>query len=169
VRTLQHTSKRDIVFAVLRLTTRKLLIWVLDGIEAIKTPEDLRSRLDSLPPMSKRDEAIALFISKSLPQLLRFGLKILAKSAASTLPQLQTGRPKVIPLQRAHDVLDYVSLLHRKGCSWEIAKQRAAERFGCNIRTIERLWSKRESIELDNAPIAVSVDDVINYLGSDAK
>jgi hypothetical protein len=119
--------------------------------------------------MSKKDEAIALLISKSLPQLLRFGLKILAKSAASTLPQLQTGRPKVIPAHKAGEVLDYVSLLHRKGCQWEIAKQRAAQKFGCNIRTIERLWSKRESIKVNDLPIAVSMDDVIKYFGSEAE
>ena len=41
-------------------TTAKLLRFVSDGLDAIRTPDTLRETLDSLPPLSRRDRTANL-------------------------------------------------------------------------------------------------------------
>lgn len=145
-------------------SAEKLLGWAHNGIQSIRTTDDLRAALDSVPPLTKREEAIALFLMNQLPQVIRMGLKIAAKKAAFTLPALQTGRPPAIPARKSGEVLNYIALLHRKGCTLDAAQMRSARKFGCSLRTIERLWSKRESVEDEDEIVEVTMDDALNYL-----
>ena len=147
-------------------TTRKLLEWANENVKSIQTLDGLRTVLDSCPQMSKREEMIGLFLTNRLPQVIRFGLKIAAKKAVETIPAMKGGRPPAIPPQRVYEVLDYVSTLHRKGCSWEAAIRRTAMRFEISERTIERLWSRRESISDDDVMPEVTFEDAIGYLVS---
>lgn len=147
-------------------SARKLIAWAYDRVQSIQTLDDLRAVLNSCPPLSKREEAIALFLVSHMPQVVRFGLKFAANKAASTLPALKGGRPVAIPASEAREVLDYIALLYRKGCSFEVAKNRAAQKFGCHLRTVERLWSKRALIEDKDQPIEVKIDDVLEYLST---
>ena len=74
-------------------SARKLIGWAYERVQAIERIDDLRSTLDSMPPLTKRESAIALFFVNHLPQFIRIGLKMAAKKAASDLPSLPPGRP----------------------------------------------------------------------------
>jgi hypothetical protein len=147
-------------------TTKKLLEWAYQNIQSIQTRDGLRAALDSCPPMSKREETIALFISAGLPLLIRTGLQIAAKKAAATIPAPKGGRPSAIPPQKVGEVLDCVAGLIRRGCTVEAAIYRTAQRFGGSERTILRLWAKRGSMTDDELTPAVTVDEVIEYITS---
>jgi len=43
-------------------TTAKLLRFASDALDAIRTPDTLRETLDRLPPLSKREKTIVLFL-----------------------------------------------------------------------------------------------------------
>jgi hypothetical protein len=144
--------------------TSKLLAYFYEHIESMKTPDDLRALLDRCPPMSRYEKALALVLAQNLHHVLRLGLKAAAKKAASDLPA--GGRPSALANDKALEALDYVSKLNRKGYPFEVAKSRAAHNYGCSVRTIERLWAKRESISEEMLP-DVTIEDALRYLTSD--
>lgn len=148
---------------------RKLIAFVYEGVNSMKTPDELRLLLDSFPALSKREELIGLFIAQNLPGILRLGLKLAAKKAASDLPGLKSGRPPALSLQQVHEALDYVSKLNRQGCPFEVAKLRTGQRFGCSPRTIERLWKGRAAFADDSPVIAPTIDEALSYLISPAE
>jgi len=133
-------------------------IMVNNFIQPIQTIEDLREALDSRMSLSKKEQAYLLFALENMPQLLRFGISAIAKKAASTLPQPTVGRKPALTAQQAQEALDYVSQLNRKGTPMAAAKQRAAQKFACGRRTIERLWANRESIPVEEPP---TIQDIL--------
>jgi hypothetical protein len=148
-------------------TTKKLIEWAHQNVEAIQTRDGLRAALDACPPMSKREELRALFIAAGLPLLFRTVLQMAAKKVAGTIPAPKGGRPPAVPPQKTGAVLDCVSGLIRKGCTVEAAITRTALRFGSSERTVERLWAKRGSISDDEMLPEVSMDEALLYLTSD--
>lgn len=123
----------------------RLFRFVSEGIEAMRTPDKLRETLDSLPPLSRRDKTILLFLATHLPHLLRWGLKWMAEDAVHTLPAMNGGRPNAMTSDEVQEALDYVVKLLRQGVSLDIAKLRASQKFGCSLRTIDRYWAAREN------------------------
>jgi hypothetical protein len=143
---------------------RRLIAFAHEGVESMKTLDELRALLDKIPPLTKREEVIGLLIARNLPGILRLGLKLAAKKAATNLPSLNNGRPPTLSSQEAHEALDYVSKLNRQGCSFEIAKLRTAQRFGCSLRTIERLWKDRAALLEDQPAHEPTMDEALSYL-----
>jgi hypothetical protein len=127
----------------------KLTNWLSNGLRSIQTIEQLRQTLDSCEPISKAEEKLALFALEHMPSLVRVGLKLAAKKAAATLPPPPSGRPSALDASGKEAVLDYIAELIRKGASMEAAKLRAAQKFNCSKRTVQRLWTNRESIAED--------------------
>jgi hypothetical protein len=72
---------------------KTVLEFLLKGVDSIQTKEDLRTALTQLQLESRHEERVALFVMNQIPHLLRFGLKLAAKRAASTLPSIPGGRP----------------------------------------------------------------------------
>jgi hypothetical protein len=143
---------------------RKLIAFAYEGIDSMKTQDDLRAGLDSCSPLSRREELIGLLIAQNLPGILRLGLKLAAKKAATDLPILNSGRPQALSSQEARDALDYVSRLNRQGCPFEAAKSRTAQKFNCSIRTIERLWKDRSILLSDQETPDVTIDEALRYI-----
>jgi hypothetical protein len=141
-------------------TTEKLLRFVSGGLDAIRTPDTLRETLDSLPPLSRRDRIILLFLMAHLPHLLRWGFKKMAEDAVRTLPAMNGGRPSAMTADQVQEALDYVSKLVRQGVSLEIAKKRAGQKFACSLRTIERYWATRGEPTEDTP----TIDEAISVL-----
>jgi hypothetical protein len=110
---LKTAGARDYVSGMEQ--AKKLIAFAYEGIESIKTPGDLRAALDSCPPLTKREEIVYLLLAQNLPALLRLGLKIAAKKAATDFPTLNSGRPPALSKQQAGKALDYASKLHRLG------------------------------------------------------
>ena len=138
----------------------KLIEFIQDGVQSIQTKDGLRKMLDSWLPMSKSEEKVALLALKLLPQLLRIGLKGAAKKAETTLPALPGGRPRAVSADKTQEALNHVSELHRKGCTFKVAKDRASMKYGLSQRTIERMWLNRESIQ----EVEPTVDDVLRFI-----
>jgi hypothetical protein len=146
--------------------TSRLAAVVHESVESMKTLNDLRIMLDKLPPLSKQEEKIALLVARNLPGVLRFGLKLAAKSAAADLPALNSGRPPALSSQQAHEAIDYVSKLNRQGCSFEVAKSRTAQKFACSLRTIERLWKERASFLDNEEEPDATIHEALRYISS---
>ena len=121
-------------------------------LQSSQTIEGLRKTLDSLVQLPENEEAMLLSMFENLPMILRIGLTAVGKKAASTLPPPSGGRKPAFTARQSQEALDYVSQLNRKGTPMAAAKQRAAQKFQCGRRTIERLWANRESIPLENQP-----------------
>jgi len=136
-------------------------IMVNNFIQPIQTTDDLREALDSRMSLSENEQAYLLFTLENLPQMLRMGISAIAKKAASTLPPPSAGRKPALTAAQAQAALDYVSQLNRKGTPMPAAKYRAAQKFGCSRRTIERLWANRESIPVEEPP---TIQDILTML-----
>jgi hypothetical protein len=143
--------------------------WVIfanNFIQSIQTIEDLRETLDSRTKLSEKEQAYLLFALENMPEILRVGIIAIAEKAASTLPPPSAGRKPVLTALESQAALDYVSQLNRKGTPMPAAKQRAAQKFGCSRRTIQRLWAKRESIPLEDQPTIRDLFTMIFKLGA---
>ena len=132
----------------------------------VQTLEDLRRVLDDCPAPSKIEAMTAVFVANHLPHLIRIGMRSAAQNAASTLPAPSGGRPPALSPNKTREVLDYVSLLHRKGCTLEASVQRTSLRFRVSVRTVERLWAKRELLSDEDSLSAPTVKDALRYLSS---
>lgn len=140
----------------------KLLRFGLDGIERIRTRDALRKTLDASDQMSKHEQKLFLVFVKLLPQIFRLGLKKAAKDAERNLPALPGGRPRAATGNETKTIIDFVAKLHRAGVEFKVAKKRASMKFDVGLRTIERLWSKRATIE-EYEP---TVQDVITSIST---
>lgn len=139
--------------------------FVNDGLRSLKSVDDLRKTLDSMPDLQKHEEAIMLLLMKQLPQVIRIGLKMASNKAKSTLPSPSGGRPTVFSAEETLKVVNCVAELHRRGSSLEVAKSRTAQKFGCGLRTIERLWANRGAIP-DDEP---TIDDAFKFIAQNQK
>lgn len=137
-----------------------VLEYFANGARSAQTLDGLRNVLDGCEPLSKSEEAIALFAMRDLPSLLRVGLKMAAKKAAADLPAPPGGRQPVLTAQQAKEAVDYVWELTRKGASMDAAKLRACQKFGCSRRTLDRLCANRDSTPEDKPTMA----DIIKRL-----
>lgn len=140
----------------------KVLAFFCERVEAMKSPDELRTLLDRLPPMSKHEEMIALVLAQNLHHVFRLGLKAAAKRVATDFPI--GGRPPALSNQDARVALDYVSKLNRQGCPLEVAKSRTAQRFSCSVRTIERLWAQRARFFGEAAAPEVSLEEALHHV-----
>lgn len=102
--------------------------------------------------LSERDQALLLFALENLPQIMREVAAVVAEKAASTLPPPNGGRRPVFNAKDSQKVLDYISHLYREGYSMPNAKKRAAKRFGCSRRTVDRLCANCKSVPLEEPP-----------------
>jgi hypothetical protein len=137
-----------------------LIEFARNGVQSIQTIEGLRTALDSWPPMSRCEEKIMLLLMDQLPQVLRIGFRMVAAKAKATLPAPSGGRPRATTANKTQEVLDFVSELFRKGSRLRVAQARAAKKYGLSPRTIERLWSNRESIPEDEP----TIDDALMFI-----
>jgi hypothetical protein len=85
------------------------------------------------------------------PLLLRWILMQLNQSAQTSLPTVSNRRPAVSGKTQG-DIVRFVNELNfQHDVMLEDAKRRAAKRFGCSVRTVERYWRERKKI-LENGP-----------------
>jgi hypothetical protein len=129
--------------------------WILflhNFLQQHRTIESLRDALINESSLTERDESLLLFALENLPQMVREGLTVIAAGAKATLPPPRAGRRRVFTAADSKKVLDYVSYLNRSGATMPIAKVRAAQKFGCSKRTIDRMWTDRKSTFSEGPP-----------------
>jgi len=121
-------------------------------IQPIETVQDLRETLDSRMSIPEREQALLLFALENLPEILREGVTTLKKKVVSSLGPRPGGRKRAFTAQESQEVLDYVSKVNREGASMPAAKRRAAQKYHCSPRTVDRLWKNREFIAKEEPP-----------------
>src|SRR3954452_11149386 len=80
------------------------------------------------------------------------------KSKANGTPP--GGRPNVFNARESLELVNYIAQIHRKGSSLEVAKSSSAQKFGCSLRTIERLWASRAALPDDER----TIDDAFEFI-----
>ena len=110
--------------------------------------------------MTEEDSAIVPMIFGNMELLVRLLIEEGVKQVVADLPAYPLGRRRVLSLDESQKMLDFISGLHRKGTPLKTAKFRASQKYGCSLRTVERLWSKWDSIP---AP-EFRADDALKYL-----
>lgn len=129
---------------------RRLLAKLTAMFDAVRTPELLTQQLDEAE-VTQEQEWLLLALVQFGPQLVRFIFRNLHRTAEATLPDIPNRRP-AIDASAQVQLLSFVNDLNfNHGVELEAAKRRAALRFGCGVRTVERYWSGRTEI-LANGP-----------------
>ena len=127
-----------------------------------ETKEKLRETLESVPPVSRAEEKVVLLAMKSLPFLMRFGLKMLADKAARDLPALPGGRPPALTAEGRRQMVAFIAGLFAKGTPLKAAKIRAGQRFGVGRSTVEQVWTSRAE-DFEDEP---TWKDAVDYLAT---
>lgn len=121
-----------------------LLSRLQDFMESIRTKDALRSALASAEAPTKVEERMILFFIRHSPQFVRIVSGLAVSKFLAALPAFAPGRPEKIRAEDGEELLDLISALQRKSVPLGAAKRRAAQRFGCSLRTVERLWKGRK-------------------------
>lgn len=155
-RSLGGTSLQDGIEMARR--TLAMLTALLDGV---KTPELLAKGLDGLE-VNPDMEGLMIQAAANGPLLLRWLAMKFNQSAEASLPRVPNRRPAVsgktqVEILRFVNELNFLYDVHLGD-----AKQRAAQRFGCGVRTVERYWRQRKKI-LENGP-QLHFHDLLNEL-----
>lgn len=129
----------------------RLVSCLLQLMESIRTKEALRTALDSLETPTKSEERKILFAIRYMPQFIRITSGLAITKFLTALPAFAPGRPQRMTAEEGEKLLNFISGLHRQGVPLGIAKQRAAARFHCSVRTVERLWGERGETREDCA------------------
>jgi hypothetical protein len=143
-----------------------MIVFANNFIQEIRTVEDLRKKFDDRMSLSEREQAVLLIALENLPQMVRLGLTAFTQKFVSILPPLTTGRKPAISSGQAKEVLVYVSQLNLQGVSMPIAKTRAAQKFGCSRRTIDRLWANRSALTSESPPTIQELIDMLLRQGN---
>lgn len=125
-----------------------------------------RETLDALlkqAQLSADEEQMFITMVENLPSLIVFGLTMVSTEAAKTFPVTNTGRPKSLEVKTRRSVCDYIAKLFSEGTGLKIAKQRAADKFGVSLSTVERTWAERKK---GHKP---SLNELIDFLKSPSK
>jgi len=129
---------------------RKALAFLTQLFDSIQTPELFAKGLDELQLTNEQENLLVQGIAAA-PLLLRWLAKDFIETTQETLPALPNRRPRVSAKNQL-EILGYVNKLNfQQRVPLEIAKQRAAIRFHCSTRTVERYWHLRQEI-LENGP-----------------
>jgi hypothetical protein len=153
-RALGGTSIQDGVALV-----RRILAKLTEMFESIQTPEQLAAGLDDLN-VTPEIESLMIQGVAAGPLLLRWMAMKANESAETNLPTFPNRRPPV-PAKVQVEIVKFVNDLNfRQNVPLEAAKRRAAKKFDCGVRTIERYWKERENI-LANGP-KYHFDDLLN-------
>jgi hypothetical protein len=127
----------------------KLLEFMQKAYDPMRSKEQFIAVLNQLPEPSLLERLFIQGGMKYLPQVIRFGLKELSKSADETFPAIPRGRTGV-DLQTKAKMISFVGQRHMTGYSLEQAKKSAAKHFCMSESTVQRVWDDRGSIgEID--------------------
>lgn len=119
-------------------------------LDSVRTPEMLAQLLDETE-MSIDNERLMLALAGFGPQLVRWIFAKLSRNAEATLPNFSNRRPAIAASVQI-EMLQFINDLHfNQGLGLQDVKGRAARRFGCKVRTVERYWRERKEI-LANGP-----------------
>ena len=102
--------------------------------------------LDQMPELSLLQRRLVFGTLKYSPQIIRFVLKEMSKTAEITLPEIPTGRPGM-ELQERSRIVNFVGDQHKRVASLHRCMKVAAERFGVSEATVQRAWDDRTSLD----------------------
>lgn len=130
-------------------TVRRLFVKLTEQSDMIQTPELASQVLDDLEIAPELEE-ILIQLMENGPLLARWGIMELYRMAGD-LPTLPSRQPAVSGRAQVEIVRFINKLNFEQNVPMQIAKKRAAQHFGCGVRTVERYWRERQRI-LANGP-----------------
>ena len=115
---------------------------VLNRIPPFCNRERLREELAKIE-LSSTDEMLLRATVENFPalavNLFEEALPIMRKEFAV----INAGRPKSLTSEQQKTVCEFIGGLHVAGLDMKTAKQRAAQKFGVSVSTINRAWMER--------------------------
>lgn len=124
---------------------------LLNFMESIRTKDALRNVLASADEPTKSEERMILFFIRHSPQFVKIVCSLAFAKFVAALPPFAPGRPRAFNPEQRDKLVDFIYALHRQKVPFAVAKQRAAQRFGCSVRTVERLLAVRGEVGDDCA------------------
>lgn len=115
------------------------------AMEPMTSTEKLNAFLDAMPQPSKAQELYLFAFLRFLPSMFRVWITKLGKISSDTLPPQPGGRPATDQKTRV-EVVAFILQLIGKKVDVEIAKKRAALRFGISEGTVQRIWDDRDKL-----------------------
>lgn len=145
---IEHASLavNKVSFEESMLDAHRIFTRMAECIEDIKTQEQLAETLTAIPDLSPREEFMVKAAFKFAPQLLRLGLKSLAIHAEAELPGPSGGRQPALTHEEERRICSGIGNLIAQKVSVEDSQRRAAQKFGISLRTVARVWSRRDKI-----------------------
>jgi hypothetical protein len=129
---------------------RRGLAKLTEIFDSAQTPELLAQGLDTME-ISPELEEMMIQAVESGPLFLSWIVMQLHQSAKTSLPRLPNREPAVTGRAQVEMVQFINKLNFEDDVRLEDAKARAAKRFGCSVRTVERYWREKKKI-LANGP-----------------
>lgn len=115
-------------------------------LKQARTREGLEAQLVKEPEPSPEQLAAIAEAIRLLPYRLRKALPDAAKEAAKQLPHLPGGRPRSLKPDEYPRVCKAIGSLIAEGTKLKDAQQRIAQKEGCSLRTVQRVWQSRRKI-----------------------
>ena len=122
---------------------------------AMRSQEALREFVMSFPAEAEPYLPLAAGLLRALPGIAGQDMaKMLHQIAAAHPLPTAPGRPEALDVQTKRKICDYVARLHRSGVQLLTAQERATERFGTSVRSVQRAWRQRHT--LPNEPTSLA-------------
>lgn len=134
----------------------------LAELSQIRTKEEFLALLNQAGEIPPQTQMYFLALLQGIPQILQFIVSKELPKLAEELPPLPTGRKQALTLEQRTQVCDYVAHLHRQGTPIQISKQRAAQKYGVRLRSVERAWAKRA--EACSERPKIPVEDLVAWM-----
>lgn len=116
---------------------------LLQVAERLKSREAVRTMLTELPDVPRDQEELVVSAVRMVPAFLRAEVIPNVNTALKDLPRLPGGRRPSLTPEASVQLCSFIAELYGKGVRLKACKQRAAQRFGIGLRTVERVWSQR--------------------------
>lgn len=118
--------------------------------EKVKTRELFAYELEHNDLSPEMGELLISF-AEQLPRFARFAVDKASNAVIRDLPSPVEGRP-TLPAVAQLEIVKYVQHLYvEKKVPVRVAMQRAADKFNCGLRSVQRCWKKRDQI-LEQGP-----------------
>lgn len=129
------------------------------AMSPIRTRQGLVEMLDKVE-LTPEQEAYAVPMAEHFPHVLREIIAHLFESALKDLPPQPSGRKRSLNFEESAEVCQYVAELYAKGLDLKICKQRAAQRFGVSLSTVQRAWRQRGQ----NSAEVIQASEVVDFI-----
>jgi hypothetical protein len=143
-------------------------LWEFSGrvyrkIENVRTREQIEAVLDAEPEPSPATIRAFESVIRFAPFLLNRLVKKVAKDAGKGLAENPSGPKPVIAENEKPLICVFILGLIAKKVSVQDAQRRAAKKWNISLRSVERIWSERDSFDETKMSIEETQDAAVEW------